>query len=96
MNSLMGKVLAIHIPNARYIMKTQSTIYTEDTSFPKKKYFKVTPANNNVKYLFGARRHQYLTTSSILRDGKTNYYILPLERPSAVHLLIISQYVSSC
>ena len=42
MNSLMGKVLTIHIPNAkkkRYIMKTQSTIYTEDTSFTLKKIF---------------------------------------------------------
>ena len=42
MNSLMGKVLAIHIPNAkkkkkRYLMKTQSTIYAEDTSFTLKK-----------------------------------------------------------
>ena len=42
MNSLMGKVLAIHIPNAkkkRYLMKTQSTIYAEDTSFTFKKTF---------------------------------------------------------
>lgn len=59
-----------------------------------KKHFKVTPASNNVKYLFGARRHQYLTTGSTIRDGKANYYILPLERTSAVHLLIISQSVS--
>ena len=53
----------------------KSTIYTEDTSFVLLKYFEVTPANNSVKYFSGTMRHQYLTTSTTIRDGKANYYI---------------------
>lgn len=74
----------------------KSTTDTADTSFVLFKYFKVTPANNSVKYLSGTTEHQYLTTISTLRDGRANYYILPLEKSSPVHLLIISQSVSCC
>lgn len=58
----------------------KNTIYTEDTSFVLFKYFKVTPANNSVKYLPGTTEHQSLTTISTIRQGKANYYILPLEK----------------
>lgn len=100
MNSLVGKILAFHIPNAeRNVMRNhsyKSTTYTADTSFILFKYFEVAPANNSVKDLSGTTEHQDLTTISTIRDGKANDYILPLEKPSPVHLLIISQSVSCC
>lgn len=60
------------------------------------KYFEVTLANSSVKNLSETMGHQYLTTNSTRRDGKANYYILPLYKSSPVHLLIISQSVSCC
>ena len=65
MNSLVGKILAFHIPNAEEnVMRNhsyKSTTYTADDSFILFKYFEVTPANNNVKYLSGTTEYQYLT-----------------------------------
>ena len=72
----------------------KSPIYTADTSFVLLKHFKVSPANNSVKYLCGTTEHQYLTTIPTMRVGKANYYILPLEEPASVLLLIISRSVS--
>lgn len=71
----------------------KTTIYTENPSC-----FQIvcTPANNSVIYLSGIMGQQYVSILSTVKDGKANYYILPLEKSSPVHLLIISQSVSCC
>lgn len=72
----------------------ESTKYVENASLILIKYFEVTLANSSVEILCETMGHQYLTTNSTMRNGKANYYILPLYKSSPVHLLIISQSVS--